>query len=339
MSRFVRSGFAVLVLGVVPLAMVAQPPGPSGSPQVFIPWANKFFQFPNPPAVITHDFGSVPHGTLLTHKLNITNPFDVPMQVIDIRKSCTCLEAVPPQQVLQPHESAELVLTMDTAKFHGPNAQTFYVTFGPQYVSTAVVRVTATSRGDVQLNPTNVNFGIVPQGSTPTQTVVVRYAGKRRDWAVTGVASTSTNVDVKVTPAGGEFRVAVTMKDGATAGNLLEQISLKTNDPSVPLLQFSVSAAVQAAVSVSPGTVRFEKAKLGEETSKKVILRATKPFKVQPVADGGDGVSIEPFPAASAVQVATIKFKPVGIGNWKRDFTLQTDFGPVALTVELEAVP
>ena len=335
-----RNWIGIVALGIVPLALSAQPAPPAGSPQVFVPWANKFFKKDNPPSVIVHDFGTVPHGTLLTHRFTFTNIYDVPVQIIDVRKSCTCLDADPPQKVLQPHESAEIVLTMNAAKFNGPNAQTFYVTFGPQYVSTAVIRVQANSRADVQLSPGYVNFGVVQQGTKASQAVTVKYVGTRRDWKITDVVKPGGPLDVELTDATGpDFQITVGLKADAPAGSILEPITLKTNDPTASLLQFNVAAVVQAPITVAPEKVKFDGVKLGQEQAQKVILRSTKAFKVEALADSGDGLSIEPFAVSAPVQIVTVKFKPTAVGTWKRELKLKTDIGTAPLTVELEAVP
>ena len=90
------------------------------------PWANKFFlpdiatnREQTPPPVITHNFGEVPHGTLCVHKFTVTNIYDAPMQITEVRKSCTCLDYVPMTKVLQPNETAEFTVTMNTGKFVG----------------------------------------------------------------------------------------------------------------------------------------------------------------------------------------------------------------------------
>jgi hypothetical protein len=334
-----RTWIALVALGAATLALSAQPAPPVGTPQVFVPWANKLFKKDNPPSVIVHDFGTVPHGTLLTHKFTFTNIYDVPMQIIDVRKSCTCLDADPPQKVLLPHESAEIVLTMNAAKFNGPNAQTFYITFGPQYVSTAVIRVQANSRADVQLTPGYVNFGVVPQGTKASQAVAVKYVGTKRDWKITEVVKPAGPFDVEATGSGASYQITVNLKSDAPAGALLEPISLKTNDPTASVLQFNVAAVVQAAITIAPEKVKFEGAKVGQETTQKVILRSTKAFKVEPIADGGDGLSVEPFPASAPVQIVTVKLKPGAAGTWKRDLKLKTDLGEALLPVEVEAVP
>lgn len=311
------------------------------------PWANKFFIQDNTPAVITHDFGTVAHGTLLTHKLTITNIYDVPMQVIDIRKSCTCLDATVPQQVLQPHETTEITLVMNAAKFSGTNTQSFFVTFGPQYVSTAVIRVTANSRSDVTLSPGQVNFGVVAMGQKAVQSVSVKYNGKQKDWKVTGVTPVAGPFDVAIREGRSgllgfgspEFTVTLSLKEGASPGTLDETISLKTNDSSAPVVQLSVTGTIQAPVTVSPRVVNYGTLKSGQVAEQKVIVRATKPFQVQALAETPEGFSVEPFPTAAPVQVVTVKFTPKMAGKVAKLMTLQTDLGPVTVTIEGDVTP
>ena len=333
MTRSVR--FAAC--GVLLAAAAA---GSAQSPAPFVPRANKFFQKDNPPAVLVHDFGTVPKGTLLVHKLTITNIYDVPVQVIDVRKSCSCLEAYPPAQVLRPHETAELTVTMNTDKFTGANAQTFFITFGPQYVSTAVLQLRAVSRADVTVTPGLVNFGVVAQGSKPAQTVSVKYAGKQRDWKVLGVVPPDGPLDVQLVALGGEYRLTVALKADAPPGAVSEVVSLRTNDPSAPLLQVTVAGVVQAPVSLSPAAVRLDDVKLGGPGAvQKVVVRATRPFKIQPVPDDGDGLTVETFPGSAPVQVVTVKYQPKAAGLLKKSLTFQTDLGPATLAVEAVGVP
>ena len=336
------TAFVAILLGS--LSAFAADPQPAAQ---FTPWANKFFIKDNPPAIITHDFGTVPHGTILVHKLTITNIYDVPMQVIDVRKSCTCLDATAPQQVLQPHDTAELTLVMNAGKFTGANSQSFFVTFGPQYVSTAVIRVSANSRSDVTLSPGQVNFGVVALGSKPSQTVSVKYTGKQKDWKITGVVAPTGPIDVQVKDNGRgllgfsspDFTITVSLKEGAAPGAINEPVSLKTNDSTAPVVQLSVTGTVQAPVTVSPATVSFGSVKIGQTMEAKVMVRATKAFTVTPLPLTTDGVSVEPFPVAGPVQIVTVKFTPKAAGKLARQITIATDLGPVTVTVDGDAVP
>ena len=108
------------------LGLVSAGPGqpPAAAPAQPAPWANKFFlaniaadREQAAPPLITHNFGDVPHGTLCAHTFTITNIYDVPMQITEVRKSCTCLDFVPMSRVLQPNETGEFTVTMDAGKF------------------------------------------------------------------------------------------------------------------------------------------------------------------------------------------------------------------------------
>jgi hypothetical protein len=333
-----------------PVPPSPQPPAPAA------PWANKFF-LPDiasnreqaAPAVINHNFGEVPHGTLCVHKFTVTNIYDTPMQIIEVKKGCTCLDYVPMTKVLQPNEAAEFTVTMNTAKFVGQNAQNFYVTFGPKFVSTAVLRVSANSRTDIALSPGAVTFGTIPQGTRPTQSVQIKYSGKNRDWKVTEVVPGTYPLDVKLseTSRGGplrggvEYQVDVTLQANAAPGAISEQITLKTNDPTNPLIHVGVTGTVAAPLELSPNKVRLE-AKVGESATQRVLVRAAKPFKVVGVDGAADGLTVE-LPATAAalpVQVITLKFDPKQTGIVARQLRVRTDLdgGTATLAVETEGV-
>lgn len=330
-------------------APVAQPVQPAAQ----APWANKFFltdiatnRDQAAPAVITHNFGDVPHGTLCVHKFTITNIYDVPMQITDVRKSCTCLDYVPMTKVLQPNESVDLTVTMNAGKFVGQNAQTFYVTVGPKFVSTAVIRVSATSRTDVGVSPGAVSFGTVPQGTRLSQSVQVKYSGRTRDWKITEVVAGAYPFEVKLSEVsrggplrgGAEYQVDVTLNGKSDPGPISEQITLKTNDPTNPLIHVGVTGTVVAPLELAPGKVRFE-AKVGESVTQRVLVRAAKPFKVVGVDGTGDGITVE-LPAAQAalpVQVIVVRFTPKVPGAVARQLRIRTDAGEAAALLPVEA--
>ena len=347
------------VFGLCMAAAAAQQPAAnpvpgSPAPQV-APWANKFFlpeiaanRDQAPPPVITHNFGDVPHGTLCVHKFAVTNIYDVPMQVTDVRMSCQCLGYVPMTRVLQPNESAEFVVTMNAGKFVGLNAQTFYVTFGPKYVSTAVIRVQANSKTEVDLNPGAVTFGSVAQGAKAAQSVTVRYSGSMKNWKLTEVATPPAQFDVQLTETsrggplrgGAEYRVDVSLKPTVAPGPFAEQITLRTNDPANPLVQISVSGTVVAPLELAPNKVVLGSVPVGKSATQRVLIRAAKPFRVLGVDGAGDGLTVE-LPAAAAalpVQVVTVKFEPTKPGAVARQLQIRTDLdGGAAAILPVEA--
>ncbi len=343
---------AAVGLSLTAVAFAAQPAPPAQPAAQPAPWANKFF-LPDiatnreqaAPAVITHNFGDVPHGTLCVHKFPLTNVYDVPMQITDVRKSCSCLDYVPMTKVLQPNETAELTVTMNTAKFVGQNAQTFYVTVGPKFVSTAVLRVTATSRTDVSVNPGAISFGTVPLGTRLNQSVQVKYSGRSREWKVTEVVPGTYPFEVKLSEVsrggplrgGAEYQVDVTLNGNAFPGSISEQITLKTNDATNPLLHIGVTGTVVAPLELAPSKVRFE-TKVGELATQRVLVRAAKPFKVVGVDGAGDGITVG-LPATTAslpVQVIVVKFEPKQPGAVARHLRIRTDLGEASALLPVE---
>jgi hypothetical protein len=345
--RRVQRAFAIaaagLALTVVSGDGAAQPvPAATAPAATAAPWANKFFlpdisanREQTAPAVITHNFGEVPHGTLCVHKFAVTNIYDVPMQIVEVKKSCSCLDYVPMTKVLQPNETAEFTVTMNAGKFVGQNAQTFYVTFGPKFVSTAAIRVSATSRTDVSLTPGAVTFGTVPQGTRINQTVQIKYSGRTRDWKVTEAVQGAYPFDVKLSEVsrggplrgGADFQVDVTLHADAAPGPISEQIALKTNDPTNPLIQIGVTGTIVAPLELAPNKVRLEAKVGGDPATQRVLVRAAKPFKVLGV-DGAEGPVAVELPATNAalpLQVIVVRFDPKKAGVANYHLRIRTD--------------
>ncbi|MBA2225885.1 DUF1573 domain-containing protein [Thermogemmata fonticola] len=318
------------------------------------PWANKLF-LPDialhreqaPPPVIVHDFGEVPHGTVCLHRFTITNIYDVPLQITEVRKSCHCLDYVPMTKVLQPNESAEFVVTMNTGKFVGFNAQTLYVTFGPRYVSTAILRLQATSRTDVSLQPGAIQFGVVPPGTRVVQRVLIKYSGRNRDWKLTEVVAPSPALGASLTEVsrggllrgGVEYHVDVVLQAGTEPGPLNETVYVKTNDPAQPVLRIAVSAVIAAVVECSPAQVQFDPVPLGQSATQRVLVRAARPFRILGVEGEGQGVSVELPPGNNPlpVQFVTVKFSPSQAGTIQRTLRLLTDLDGTAVSLPLSA--
>lgn len=328
----------LLLVLVLPVAAVvsAQPTAPkpvvtSSGPK---PWANKLFLADvlsdparEPPATVDHDFGTVPFGSVCTHTFTVTNIYDVPLQVIDIRAECGCLKAYPPNRVLQPNEQAEFAVTMNAGAFKGPLTKKLLVTVGPRYLSTAELRFTATSREDVSVTPGQIDFGIVRAGARQSKTVTLKYTGRTRDWKVTRSEMTGTacEVEVKETARGflsTDYTVTVGLKDAATAGRLAETITLQTSDPATPTVTVAVVGTVLPPVAATPDRVEF---RAGQPGKAQVIVRAQAECSLAGVADDGDGVSLDTFPGRRHIHVVTVRYEPNETAVGRKVVRLKTD--------------
>jgi hypothetical protein len=304
-------------------------------------WANKLFS--KKAEVVTHDFGSVAHGAQLYHSFEMTNVWAVPIEIMKTpcRVSCGCVTAKAKKTVLQPRESTTLEVTMDARRFTGPKTVSIYVDIGPQYVNTATVKVSANSRADVVFNPGEVNLGVVERGQKPAQTIEVEYAGVL-DWRVSEVVKNDAPVDVKLEewyrrPGNVGYKITATLKADAPPGPLKQELLLKTNDPSSPLVPVLVEAVVQAPLSVLPDSWNFGSVAVGGTASKKIIVKANKAFKIVSIAGLGEGLQAD-FPAAAGLaQVVSLKYDPTRAGDVKRKLVIKTDLdgqAPVTFKVE-----
>src|SRR5690348_14827925 len=153
-------------------------------------WADKLF-----PEGTRHDFGSVPWGTRLCHRFPLTNIYAAKMKIVKTRVSCGCTSVVLGAKILKSGQSSYLDVFIDTRKFTGPRTFTVFITVGPDYISTATLKVSASSRADITLTPGEVNFGVVAKGQTVRRTIDVDYAGSLL-WKVNGITKTSAPFEI-----------------------------------------------------------------------------------------------------------------------------------------------
>lgn len=159
----IRHAFIALLLGLVTTNTV--------SAQA---WADKMFK-----DGLVHDFGVVPKGAQLFHRFTITNIYAVKMEIVNIRSGCGCTSATSSVKVLEPRESATIDVTMDARRFSGPKTVIVYVTVGPEYVSTAEIRVTGNSIVMWCLIPVRFHSVWYPRGRKPNNPLRLNMPGHR----------------------------------------------------------------------------------------------------------------------------------------------------------------
>jgi hypothetical protein len=299
-------------------------------------WADKLF-----PEGIRHDFGSVPRGAQLSHRFPMTNIYAAELRIVNIRASCGCATVVPATKVFKSKQTSYVDVFMDARKFTGPKTVSVYITVGPEYTSTATLKVSANSRADVVFNPGQVSFGQVPKGQTARQTIDVEYAGTL-PWKVTEVVKSGAPLDIVLTelyrrPGQVGYRVTVTMNADAPAGPFHHQIQLRTNDKESPLLPVLVEGTVQAPLTVVPAVVAMGDLQTNEVKTQRVVVRGNKPFRIVAIDGLGDGITA-PLPSKTAtVHFLTIQCQPAKAGALRKRLTIRTNLdnnASAAITVE-----
>jgi hypothetical protein len=289
----------------------------------------------------THDFGSIPRGAQLFHRFKVTNIYAARLEVIQVRTSCGCVSVTPPAGGLEPRQEAYVDLMMDARKFTGRKTVSVYLTFGPQFVSTATLQVSANSRADVVFNPGQINFGVVPVGQTPTQTIDVEYAGVL-DWRIQEIIKHHVPLEaafqeVYRRPGQVGYRVTVTLKDDAPPGVFKQELFLKTSDPASPVVPVLVEATLQRSLSVAPNNVSIAGTKAGAAQVRRVVVRGNRPFRITAI-DGLDAEVTAELPhTATNSHVLTFTVRPANPGELRKELRIKTDAAPDApLTVTIQ---
>jgi Protein of unknown function (DUF1573) len=301
-------------------------------------WAEKMFK-----DGMSHDFGSVPRGAQLLHRFPITNIYAVRMEITGIVPGCGCVTATASKRVLEPRETAYIDVNMDARRFTGNKNVAIRVSVGPEYTSSADIKVTATSRADIVFNPGEVNLGTVTPGTAPSQTVDVEYAGPL-NWTVSE-AMIAKELPLEASlkelyrrPGQVGYRLSVTLKPDAQSGDLKQYVYLKTNDPAGPLVPVLVEAKVQSAVTVSPEKLTLSGVKTGDSLTRRVVVRGSKPFRILGIEGLGEGVALGAEASTTPAEVQTVTFKCQfdKSGDIHRELKIKTDLqdAPVVVTLD-----
>jgi hypothetical protein len=317
---------AVILLTLAPAALTQSPADA---------WANKLFD-----GKTEHNFGTVGRGAQLKFSFPIKNIYAVPLEITGITVSCGCVTFKESKRVLQPHEEGTLDITMDPRRLPpqqqtGLKTVTIRVSVGPEYVSTATLKVTANFRGDVVFNPGEISFGVVPQGQQPVQTLDVEYTGFQ-DFRIKEVVKPA-DAPFSVTmqemrrdaptnrPGTVVYRMTAKLNGDAPAGSFKHELTLKTNDPNSDTLTVTADGNVQAALRVAPSLVSLGALKVNEARTFKVQVLGNKPFKITEIKSDAKDITAEMPQNALMIHTLNLTCTPTAAGELKRQITIVTD--------------
>lgn len=301
-------------------------------------WAAKMFD------TVTHDFRTVPRGAEARHVFTITNPYDQPVHIAQIKKSCGCTSALVDKATLAGGEQARLDVQLDTHRFTGRKDSAVTVVFDRPNYGQVRLRFTSYIRGDVVVEPGSVNFGTVDEGDEAHREATISYAG-RADWRIEELQSRNPYLDVELEELSRQgsridYRLKVRVKPDSPPGYFRDQIVLVTNDSSRSELPVLVEMKIEPALNVSPGSVYFGVVAPGKTVTKPIVVRAKKPFRVTKLEmTEGDqkAVSYELPKEPRNVQVIPITFTAgQSTGRCACKFRIETDL-PEHSTAEFSA--
>ena len=279
------------------------------------------------------DFGTVARGSKIHHSFKVINRTGQEIHIADKRTKCGCTEVRIGAYDIPPGTQTVIEAVIDTTKFLGykPSGLTLVID-RPVFVEVDL-NLSCFIRGDIILNPGQVDFQIAPHGSTRQATLQLSYGGGQPNWGILKMKTQSSHVTAEVREQGRsadgqlQYLLTATLNPTAPNGFFRDEITLTTNDPSSPTIPVSVNAQIQPNVTVSPSIVNLGQVKAGAVVKKTVLVRSSKPFKLTALKANKDDLSASPDPDESKpFHTVSLTFKaPAQAGPYTAVFEIATD--------------
>jgi hypothetical protein len=243
---------------------------------------------------LNKDFGSVPHGQVLTHSFVIKNTTGQTLTISGVRPSCmVCTSAYAVKSQLAPGEETTLSVRMDSGKFFGVKTVWIYVTLSGSQYEEVKLWIQANSRDDINLTPDTIAFGLIHRGDGPSKSISITFFGNVPS-DITEVQAESNYVQPKIGPArrnGSEvtYELTVKLRPDTPVGKWFTDVWVKTSNPSLPKVRVPLTVSIDPAITVNTTILTLGEVKVGQSVERKLVVRGVKPFKITDIK-GTDGV-------------------------------------------------
>ena len=294
----------------------------------------------------------VPRGVKVKHEFLLVNRLAEPVTIVNLRPSCGCTSGRASAAAVAAGQTAVIEAEMDTRNFVGPKSTVLFVTLITAGGREGEGRLGVSSHilSDLVLNPGSIDFGAVARGHAPTQLLTIDRINAA-DWRFVRMVSASRSLDAQlVETARSEgsvsYTLKVSLKPGAPAGPLRDELRLISNDPETPSIPIMVSAWVRGDLSAAPSVLSLGQIHSSAGAQGRFVIRGSRPFAIRSIDGAGDGFSTSPPDVAQqATHVVTVAYKPedgTTRGDIRRVFRVHTDLPdepPLDLTTTLHVAP
>ena len=283
--------------------------------------------------VRSHDFGTVARGSKVRHAFKLVNTTAQSIHIASWRTKCGCTDVRVGARDIPPGTQTVVEAVIDTTKFTGFKPSGLTLVLDRPTVAEVDLNLSCFIRGDLTLNPGQVDFGVVNRSGKPKVELMLTYAGGQPDWAVLKMGTISDHLVAELREAGRSpggqvsYQLSATLRPSAPVGFFKDEITLETNDPNGKKIPVSVSAVVQSNVIVSPTVINLGEVKPGQTVQRTVLVRSAQPFKLESVRPARPELTAGPAPdQAKAMHSVVLTFKaPAQPGGFNAAIEFQTD--------------
>ncbi len=241
-----------------------------------------------------YDFGVVARGSRIRHAFPVVNRTNSEIRIVDWKTKCGCTDVKVGARVIPPGAQTTIEATLDTTKFQGHKASGLRVMIDRPAWDEIDLNLTCFIRSDLTMAPGQVDFGVVRRsGQKPTSTLVLTYAGGRRDWEVTALKTQTGRIKAEAKELGRtadgrvQWQITTTFDPAGPTGFYKDEITVVSNDPGNREFPISVAANVQGAISITPSIINFGTMQPGQTITKVVHVRSTSPFAITKLEASG----------------------------------------------------
>ncbi len=262
----------------------------------------------------THDFGTRAVAAKTEFRFPIVNTMSSEMHIQSVRASCGCTTPIIETEYIQPGQQGSLLARFNTGTFRGKKGATLTVIIDKPFYSEVRLEVKGYIRSDMVFHPGAIEFGTVDQGTSVTQSTQVLYAG-RSDWKIQSVRSNKPWLmpSIKQTLRGEgkvNYELSVAIREDAPQGFFQDEVTVVTNDASMPTVPLPVTGSIESALTISPQSLALGTMKPGESVSKRIVVKGREPFTIETIEAEGWNVEFSGTDIPRTTHLINTTFTP-----------------------------
>ncbi len=287
-------------------------------------WADKMFKAKD------HDFGTVVAGSEPKFEFVFQNLYKEDVHIQSVRSSCGCTSVSIKNPSLKSWEKGAIVAKFNTDRFRGNRSATITVSIDKPFRAEVQLKVKGNIRGDVTINPGAINFGEV-KSLAPTQKTVRITKYGNVNWQIEDVKSTYRFVSVQLKQVhrgydSVSYDMTISTKAQAPEGYIQSELLVVTNDRQNRQVPIVMTGKVVTALQMSPNVLTFGPLAPGETGTKRVLLKADKPFEINDVTCADSNFVVKAKSGAKKLHFIEVSYRGAEkVGEIKRSLSIKTD--------------
>ena len=173
-----------------------------------------------------YDFGQVVEGTPVKHEFTIKNTGQADLIIGQVQSSCGCTVAQSNKKRLAPGEETQLPVTFDTSHERGHASRRIDVYTNDPGTPDLALNVQGVIKVESEATPPELAFDNVKHGTAQTREVAITYHGKAKDFRITKVDNSNSNIAVTQEPG---FKLKIVLLKTMPVGPFQDTIEIATN--------------------------------------------------------------------------------------------------------------